>query len=213
MDTIKIVVVDDHPLMREALVTAIDGEEGLKVVGQANNGLEALELADALAPHVILMDLMMPGMDGLEAIETLQQTHPDIKIMVVSSAETEDKIMAAVKAGALGYFPKTAPRNYLLEGIRKVADGAPYLPSGITLKLLKGVRALKMPAEERSAAEEPLTLRQEEVLMLIGEGKTDEEIAEELHLSTATVRSHVHHIIRRLGVKNRAQAVAYINRL
>jgi DNA-binding NarL/FixJ family response regulator len=213
MEIIKIVVADDHPLMREALVTAIEGEAGLQVIGQANNGLEALELVDELEPDVVLIDLMMPEMDGLEAVETLQQTHPEISIMVVSSAEEEEKVFAAVQAGALGYFPKTAPRSYLLEGIRKVADGVPYLPSGIAVKLFRGVRSTKAPEKGRSAVDEPLTIRQEEVLSLIEEGKTDDEIAVALHLSAATVRSHVHHIIRRLGVKNRAQAVAQIGRL
>ncbi len=213
MDVIRILVVDDHPLMREALITALGDEADLQVVGQASNGAEALKLVDELTPDVILMDLLMPGMDGLEALENLQKTHPDIKIMIVSSLEDEDKIFAAVQAGALGYFPKTAPRKFLLEAIRKVADGIPYLPSGVTLKLFKSIRDLKKTVSGRRAADEPLTMRQEEVLALIGEGKSDEEISEILHLAEATVRSHVHHIIRRLGVKNRAQAVAHANRL
>ncbi len=212
MNAIKILVVDDHPMMREALMTALEDEDGISVVGEASNGIEALGLADELAPDLILMDLMMPGMDGLDAIETLQSTHPEIKVMVVTSLEDEEKILAAVQAGALGYFPKTAPRSFLLEAVQKVADGIPYLPSGIALKLFKGVREMKSSLPGRSAADEPLTSRQEEVLALIGEGKSDEEIGEILHLADSTVRSHIHHIIQRLGVKNRAQAVAYANR-
>jgi len=158
---------------------------------------------------VILIDLLMPGMDGLEAITQLQKSHPAIKIMVVTSLEDEEKILAAIQAGALGYFPKTAPRTYLLEAIQKVADGVPYLPAGIAAKLFKGIREMNSAPAGRSAADDPLTSRQDEVLALIGEGKSDKEISEILHLSEATVRSHVHHIIRRLGVKNRAQAVAY----
>ena len=142
----------------------------------------------------------------------MQEIHPQIKILVISSLEDDGKILAAVQAGALGYFPKTAPRAYLLEAIRKVADGVPYLPAGIATKLFKGIRDMKAPLPGRRAADEPLTSRQDEVLDLIGEGKSDEEIAETLHLTEATIRSHVHHIIRRLGVKNRAQAVAYVNR-
>jgi two-component system response regulator DevR len=132
--------------------------------------------------------------------------------MVVSSLEDEEKILAAVQAGALGYFPKTAPRAYLLEAINKVADGVPYLPAGIAVKLFKGIRELRTSLPGRSAIDEPLTSRQEEVLVLIGEGRSDQEIGEILHLTEATVRSHVHRIIQRLGVENRAQAVAYANR-
>lgn len=211
MDAIKILIVDDHPMMREALMTAIEAEANILVVGEASDGAEALLKAAELHPDVILMDLLMSGMGGLEAITELQEHHPHIHILVVSSLEDEDKILAAVQAGALGYFPKTAPRAYLLEAIQKVADGVPYLPAGIAAKLLKGLREMKSPA--RSAVDEPLTSRQGEVLALLGEGRSDAEIAHILHLSEATVRSHVHSIIQRLGLANRAQAVAYANRV
>jgi len=211
MDKIKILITDDHPMMREALRTALEDEPGMLVVGEAGNGLEALELADELEPDVILMDLLMSGMGGLEAIEKLQESHPEIKILVVTSLEDEEKILAAVQAGALGYFPKTAPRTYLLEAIQRVADGVPYLPAGIAAKLFKGLREMKQ-APGRSAIDEPLTSRQDEVLALLGEGRTDEEIAETLHLTESTVRSHVHHILQRLGLETRAQVVVFANR-
>jgi len=213
MDKIKVLITDDHPMMREALMTALEDEPGIQVVGEANNGIEALKLADELTPDVILMDLLMPGMDGLEAIKKLQESYPQIKIMVVTSLEDEEKVLAAVQAGALGYFPKTAPRSYLLEAIKKVADGVPYLPAGIAAKLFKGIREMRTSLPARSTIDEPLTSRQEEVLVLIGEGRSDQEIGEMLHLTEATVRSHVHRIIQRLGVENRAQAVAYANRI
>lgn len=210
MRTIKILVVDDHPMMREALITALEAEENIQVMGEASDGGEALLKAAELNPDVVLMDLLMSGMGGLEAITSLQEQHPHIHILVVSSLEDEEKILAAVQAGVLGYFPKTAPRAYLLEAIQKVADGVPYLPAGIAAKLLKGLREMKSPA--RSAVDEPLTSRQGEVLALLGEGRSDVEIAQTLHLSEATVRSHVHGILQRLGLENRAQAVAYANR-
>ncbi len=212
MDKIKILIADDHPMMREALATALEDEADLQVVGEANNGAEALELAEKLKPDVILMDMLMPEMNGVEAISKLQEAHPRIKIMVVTSLEDEEKVLAAVQAGALGYFPKTAPRSYLLEGIRKVADGVPYLPAGIAVKLFKGIREMNKPLAGRSAVEEPLTSRQGELLALIGEGRSDREISETLHLSEATVRSHLHHIQQRLGLDSRAQVVAYANR-
>jgi NarL family two-component system response regulator LiaR len=212
MHKINILIADDHPMMREALITALEGAPDMVVVGEANTGAEAVELAAALKPDVILMDLVMPVMTGLEATMKLQQTHPEIKIMVLTSLEDEEKILAAVQAGALGYFPKTAPRSYLLDGIRKVADGVPYLPAGIAAKLFKGLREMKQPLSGRSAADEPLTSRQGELLSLIGEGRSDKEIGEILHLSESTVRAHVHQMRQRLGLESRAQLVAYANR-
>jgi NarL family two-component system response regulator LiaR len=211
MDNIRLVITDDHPMMREALLTALAEEPDMKVVGEASSGLEVLKLAQKYQPDVILMDLLMPGMDGLEAIGRILEANPEAKILVITSLEDEDKILAAIQAGALGYFPKTAPRAYLLEAIRKIADGVPYLPSGVAVKLFKGIREMKAPSSARSAINEPLTSRQGEILALLGEGHSDQEIARTLHLEEGTVRSHVHRIIQRLGVDNRAQAVAYAN--
>ena len=212
MKKIKILIVDDHPMMREALVTALSDEADMKVVGEATDGAEGLKLAVECKPDVILMDLLMPGMGGLEAIARICEAIPEARIIVVTSLEDEDKILSAIQAGALGYFPKTAPRTFLLEAIRKVADGIPYLPSGIAVKLFKGIRGTKALGG-RSAIDEPLTSRQDEILALIGEGRSDQEIAKVLHLEEATVRSHVHRILQRLGVENRAKAVAYVKKI
>ena len=208
----RILIADDHPMMREALVTALEDETSLEVVGEASNGIEAIKLAESLKPDVILMDLLMPGMDGLEAIGKLMEVQPEARILVVTSLEDQEKIIAAVQAGALGYFPKTAPRAYLLEAINKVADGIPYLPAGIARKLFQGIREMKHRPYGLKPVDETLTARQEEILSLIGEGRSDSEISKILHLSEATVRSHIHSIVQRLGVENRAQAVAYANR-
>ena len=210
MDKIRILIVDDHPMMREALQTALSEEADLEVVGQASEGNEAITLAEKLAPDVILMDLLMPGMDGLEAIRRIFTANPEARILTLTSLEEEDKVLAAIQAGALGYFPKTAPRAYLLEAIHKVADGVPYLPAGITLKLFNSLRRIKAfsPA---NPDEEPLTSRQKEILALVGEGRSDQEIGGILHLEETTVRSHIHNILQRLDLENRAQAVAYAN--
>jgi DNA-binding NarL/FixJ family response regulator len=209
MENIRLLIIDDHPMMREALITALADEKDMQIVGEAADGIEGVRLAEECKPDVILMDLLMPGMDGLESIAMIIETNPEAKILVVTSLEDEDKVLAAIQAGALGYFPKTAPRTFLLEAIRKVADGIPYLPAGIALKLFKGIRGLKGPA--KGAEEELLTPRQEEILALMGEGRSDQEIGKQLHLEEPTVRSHVHRILQRLGVENRAQAVAYAN--
>ena len=211
MDHIKLLIVDDHPMMREALITALTEEKDMEVIAEASSGIEGMKLAEECRPDLILMDLLMPAMDGLEAIGRILAANPQAKILVVTSLEDEDKILAAIQAGALGYFPKTAPRSYLLEAIRKVADGIPYLPSGIAIKLFNGLRAMKTDAPV-PAAREPITARQKEILVLLGEGCSDEEIGNTLHLGESTVRSHVHNILQRLGLETRAQAVAYANR-
>ena len=213
MDNIKILIVDDHPMMREALQTALADETDMQVIGEASNGMEGVKFAAQLTPDLIIMDLLMPGMNGLEAIAAICAANPHAKILVSTSLEDEEKVLAAIQAGALGYFPKTAPRTYLLEAIRKVADGIPYLPTGIAQKLFKGIRAMKAPSFGRSAIDEPLTSRQGEILALLGEGRSDQEIGKTLHLEESTVRSHVHRILQRLGVESRAQAVAYAHRI
>ena len=210
MEYIKILIVDDHPMMRDALQMSLAGEIDLQVIGEASNGIEALKLLETLKPDVILMDLLMPQMDGLETIGQIFKSNPHAKIMVLSSMEDEERVVSAVQAGALGYFPKSAPRQYLLEAIRKIADGVPYMPAGITMKLFQGMRRTKtVPSFETQIT---LTQRQQEILSLLAEGKPDDEIGKTLHLQESTVRAHVHHILQRLGLKNRSQAVAYTNK-
>lgn len=207
---IKILIVDDHPMMRDALQMSLAGETDLQVIGEASNGSEALKLLETLKPDIILMDLLMPEMDGLETIGQIFKSNPQAKIMVLSSMEDEERVVAAIQAGALGYFPKSAPRQYLLEAIRKVADGVPYMPVGITMKLFQGLRRTKtVPSFETQIT---LTQRQQEILSLLAEGKADDEIGKTLHLQESTVRAHVHHILQRLGLESRSQAVAYAHK-
>jgi two-component system, NarL family, response regulator LiaR len=210
VDHINILIVDDHPMMRDALRMSLTGEEGLQVIGEASNGTEALRLLETLSPDIILMDLLMPEMDGLETIEKVFKSRPQAKILVLSSMEDEERIISTIQAGALGYFPKTAPRQYLLEAIRKVADGVPYMPSGITLKLFQGLRRTKT-VPTAGGPQITITARQREIMNLLAEGKTDEEISKTLHLQESTVRAHIHHIQQRLGMENRSQVVAYVH--
>lgn len=210
MNLIKILIVDDHPMMRDALKMSLTSEKDMKVIGEGNDGREALKLLESLTPDVILMDLMMPEMNGLETISQIVKTNPQARILVLTSMEDEEHVMAAIQAGALGYFPKTAPRQYLLEAIRKVADGVPYMPSGITLKLFEGLRKTKtVPHGDPQIT---ITARQREIIMLMAEGKTDEEIANMLSLQESTVRAHVHQIGQRLGTESRSQIVAYVHK-
>ena len=210
MDHIKILIVDDHPMMREALRASFLGEDEFEVVGEASDPIEAFELLKKVKPDVILMDLLMPRMNGLEAVQHIIQSEPQAKIIVVTSMENEENVLASIQAGALGYFPKTAPREYLLEAIRKVADGIPYMPSGITLKLFQGLRHIKaVPAAEELQI--TVTARQWEILNLLAEGKADGEIAKTLSLQESTVRAHIYHVQQRLGLESRAQVIAYVH--
>jgi two-component system, NarL family, response regulator LiaR len=210
MDKITVLIVDDHPMMREALRTALGEESDLDVIGEAMDGIQGVARFEELNPDIILMDLLLPGIDGVSAIVQIIANDPQAKILVVTSLEDQDHIMAAIQAGALGYFPKTAPRVHLLEAIHKVADGVPYMPVGITKKLFQGLREMKSYTPE--PAGQKLTARQQQILVLLGEGKGDAEIATNLHISEATVRTHVHHILQRLDLETRSQAVAYANR-
>jgi len=195
-------------MMREILRTTITQDPEMTVIAEASEGEQAFALAQKHRPTVVLMDLLLPGLSGLEATRRILQADLGAKILVVSALEDEEKILAAIQAGALGYFPKTAPPTFLLEGIHKVADGVPYLPWGIALKLFSGLRKMKSPSSE-GGSDRLLTGRQEEILVLLAEGRSDEQIGKMLYLSEATVRSHVHGILQRLEVENRAQAVAY----
>lgn len=208
MTPIKLLVVDDHPLMREAIRTTVAEEVDLLVIGEAADGLEGLKLARDLQPDVIIMDLLMPGMDGLEAIARIRAVDPQVKILVVTSLNNEERVLAAIQAGALGYFPKTSSRATLLNAIRQVANGLPYLPPDIALKLMHGLRQ-QLQSTAPDTLVEPLTARQQEIVILLAEGRTDAEVGQVLHLTEATVRSHVHHILQRLQLETRTQLIAY----
>lgn len=217
MDSIRVLVVDDHPLMREALCAAIGAEPDMEVAGEAASGQQAVAQSRALQPDVTVMDLLMPGMDGVEAIAAIREENPEALILALTSSTEESKVLAAVQAGALGYLLKDAQRGELVEAIRQVSQGNPHLPPQVALKLMNSVRRPQPdparpgePAGDRPI--ERLTPRQEEVLELLGQGLSNAEIAEALVVTEATVRSHIYHILGRLGLESRGQAIAYAAR-
>lgn len=205
MDAIRILIADDHAIVREGLRTLIASEPGMEVAGEAADGLQAVSLARSLQPDVILMDLMMPRKNGLEAIEEIKQENPEVCILVLTSFAEEDKVFPAIRAGALGYLLKDSSPQQLLQAIYDVHRGESSLHPTIALKL---IREISQPSD-LPPAEHPLTEREVDVLKLVAQGLTNQEIADRLVISEWTVRTHVRNILGKLHLANRTQAALY----
>jgi NarL family two-component system response regulator LiaR len=195
---IRIVIADDHFVVRQGLTTLLVPRNGMEVVGAAATGAEAVDLAAKLQPDVILLDLMMPEMDGIEAIVRIRQNNPAARILVLTSFGEGEKVAAAIRAGALGYLLKDSSPDDLFDAIRSVRRGNLHIP----VELVKG---LMQPAPVTPSGE-VLTERELEVLRLLAKGKSNPEIGAVLYISTTTVRSHVSSILAKLKVDNRTQA-------
>ena len=205
MDTIRILIADDHAIVREGLRTLIASEPGMELVGEAADGTEAVSLARSLEPDVILMDLVMPHKDGLEAISEIKHKNPEMCILVLTSFSEEDKVFPAIRAGALGYLLKDSSPQQLLQAIYDVHRGESSLHPTVALKL---VREISQPSD-LPPAEHPLTEREVDVLELVAQGLSNQEIADQLVISEWTVRTHVRNILGKLHLANRTQAALY----
>jgi NarL family two-component system response regulator LiaR len=203
---IRVLIVDDHRLVREGIRTFLNEVEDIQVVGETGNGREAIDLAQELRPDVILMDLVMPEMDGVEAARRITIAQPEVRVLVLTSFLTADKLYPAIKAGALGYLLKDTASEDLVEAIRRVDRGEPSLSPEIARLILS---ELKQPAPDDHQGPDPLTDREVEVLRLVGQGKSNKEIASKLGVSPETARGHVNHILSKLHVANRVQATLY----
>ena len=204
-ENIHILITDDHAIVRKGLRTLVESEPGMDVVGEAADGVEAVLKARSLNPDVILMDMMMPRMDGLEAIGEIMRENPEARILVITSFAEDDKIFPAIKAGALGYLLKDSTPEQLIQAIYAVYNGESSLHPSIALKV---IRELNRPSE-LPPTEEPLTTREVEVLKLVARGLTNQEIAEILVISERTVGNHIGNILNKLHLANRTQAALY----
>jgi two-component system, NarL family, response regulator LiaR len=202
-EAIRILIVDDHAVVREGLAAIISTKPDLRVIGEASNGEQAVQQARALAPDVILMDLQMPVKSGLEAIREIRQENPHARILVLTSFADDDQVVAAIQAGVLGYMLKESASRELLEAIRSVYRGESPMHPAVARKLVLG---LNKPAPVEG---NPLTERETEVLKLLARGWSNQAIADELNISQATVHFHTGNILSKLQLENRTQAVLY----
>ncbi|MBI5030971.1 MAG: response regulator transcription factor [Chloroflexi bacterium] len=202
---IRLLVVDDHGIVRKGICALLAQVADMQVVGEASDGESAVAQAEALKPDVILMDLVMPKMDGVEAIRQILDRLPQTRIIALTSFVADDKVFPAIKAGALGYLLKDSEPEDLLGTIRRVYAGEPSLPPSIAIKVLDELSHPKT----HSLTPEPLTEREVEVLRLVAQGRDNREIAHYLGIGQATVRTHLDNILSKLHLANRVQATLY----
>jgi len=201
---IRILVVDDHPVVREGLVAIIEAQDDMTVVGEAGDGAQAIAIYKAAKPDVVLMDLAMPGTDGVQAIEGMRAFDPDARVVVLTAYDTDERILRAVEAGARGYLLKGAPRDDIFRAVRVVNLGGSLLEPAVAGKLLNRVGDIL----RGGAPEEELTPREQDVLNLMARGFRNKEIAFELHITERTVKFHANAIYRKLDVGGRTEAVS-----
>jgi DNA-binding NarL/FixJ family response regulator len=217
---IRLVVVDDQELMRDGLIAILERQEGIAVVGSAADGQEALQVAEALTPDVILMDVRMPVMDGVQATVELRRRWPGIKVLMLTTFDDDAYIVAALRAGAAGYMLKNIPAQDLAAAVRLAHRGVVQLDPAAAAKVASAlgaapgsatpVRGMKAPPGLAAAAER-LTEREQEVMLLVARGANNREIAEQLVISEATVKSHISSILGQLGLRDRTQIAVFVH--
>jgi len=206
MELIRVMVVDDHEMVRKGLISYLLTEPDIELVGEASSGREAIRLAREKRPDVILMDLIMENGNGIEATKEILSFYPECKIIIITSFYDDEQVFPAIEAGALSYLLKTARADEVISAIRKAIKGETVIEPKVANKMLNRLRPKeRMPHDD-------LTEREMEVLMLIAEGMTNQEISEELFIGIKTVKTHVSNILNKLNVQDRTQAAIYANR-
>jgi len=205
-DPIRIVLVDDEAMVRVGLRMVLSGEPDLEVVGEAGDGAEAVDVVLATRPDVVLMDVRMPRVDGIEGSRRVLAAAPGVKVVVLTTFDEDHYVEAALRCGVSGFLLKVAPPERLIDGVRTVASGGGLLDPGVTVRVIESF-ASGAPRTRRSEVLETLTERERDVLRLIGRGLSNAEIASELFLGETTVKTHVSSLLAKLGLRDRVQAV------
>lgn len=221
-ESIRVLVADDQAAVREGLATLLDLTPGIEVVGEARDGAHAVQLVAERRPEVVLMDLHMPGVDGIQATEQITREHPDVRVVILTTYADDASIQGALRAGALGYLTKDADRAQIARAVQAAANGQSVLDEAVQRKLIAaigngaGVRtgaaapnAASPNSASTSAPPAGLTAREIDVLRLIATGRSNPEIAKELFVSEATVKTHINHVFAKTGARDRAQAVRF----
>lgn len=206
---IRTLITDDHKVVRRGLRGFLELDPELEVVGEAENGEEAVEMARRLEPNVVLMDLLMPVMDGIEATREIRRQMPEVEVLALTSVLEDASVTGAIRAGAIGYLLKTTDADELREAIRAAAAGQVRLAPEAAAKLMREVRSPESP----EALREPLTERETEVLRLLARGMANKQIARELFIAVSTVKTHVNNLYRKLDISSRTQAALYAARI
>ncbi len=207
--TLRVLVVDDQAMVRTGLVSILEGEDDFDVVGEAGDGASALAAINRLAPDIALMDVRMPVMDGLEATRRLSSSGCTTKVLVLTTFDLDDYVYAALRAGASGFLLKDAPAEELVNAVRVVARGDALLSPSVTRQVIEEFARLPAPQTESRAAVSALTVRELEVLKLLARGLSNHEIAQRLFVAETTVKSHVAHVLMKLDLRDRVEAVVF----
>ena len=208
-DVIKVFLVDDHAIVRDGIRAVLNTEPDIDIIGEATNGREAVSKVLSYQPDITLMDLVMPEMDGIEAIRQIMQNQPQARILVLTSFATDDKVFPAIKAGAIGYLLKDSDSDDLIRAIHQVHHGESSLHPKIARKLLKEISDVPEATNHPGQSVDPLTEREVEVLKLVAKGSSNQEIAKQLFIGEGTVRTHVSNILGKLHLASRTQATLY----